>query len=156
MANDGFDADAFLQSAQDSKFDTTYEMIPPGEYQGEITAVDNARKVAPPAGADWKAFGTVDVTVAVDAPEVAAKLNRNVLSVKYQMRLDLDDSGKLDGGKNRNIPLGRLMEATGVVPPWNWQQFIGKRVTAIVYHEPDKKRDGVSYERIKAVTKAKV
>lgn len=152
---EAFDSDAFLQSAQEGTFSAQYEQIRPGEYQGTITKVDNARKVSGTNdNGPWE-INSIDVTVEVDSPEEKARLNRHTLNVVYQMRLDMDGK-KLAGGTNKNVPLGKLMAATGVTPPWNWQQFIGKRVTALVYLEPDKKRDGVAYERIKAITKAKV
>lgn len=150
-----FNADEFLASAQEGTFSAQYEQIRPGEYQGTITKVDNGRQVTGSNDKGPWEITSIDVTVELDAPEEKARLNRNTLNVVYQMRLDMDGK-KLAGGTNKNVPLGKLMAATGVTPPWNWQQFIGKRVTALVYLEPDKKREGVAYERIKAITKAKV
>lgn len=154
-----FNADEFLAASFSNNFESKLELVPKGDYPGIIEKVDNARKISP-NDSSKKPFGTVDVTFVLDAPEISAQLNREPLRMKMQMFLDLDASGKLDGGKNRNLALGRLQDACGVTAPWSWTDFVGKGpLTCKVDHEEDRRDNELPYEqrrryeRVVAVTK---
>lgn len=150
-----FDADLFLQSSFDTTPSDKLVLIPPGEYRGVIEKIDGARRITP-NDPSKRPFGAIDITFALDAPEVSQQLNRSPLRAKYQLLLDLDAQGRIDGGMNRNVSLGRLLKAAGLQAPWQWSMFIGKGpFVCKVEHEPDKKNpDRGPYERITAVTKA--
>lgn len=153
--NETFDADQFIQASFDTAPSDKLVLIPPGEYRGVIEKVDNARKVVP-NDPQYRPFGSIDIHFMLDAPQVSAELNRSPLRARYQLNLDLDAQGRIDGGVNKNVALGKLMKACGISPPWQWSQFIGKGpLLCKLEHQPDKKNpDRGPYERIVAVTKA--
>lgn len=101
-----FNPESFLDATFTDAFDTTFEPIPVGEYQGTIDSIKFANGVS-----DKGPWARLDVTWSLNDPALAERLGRKKVTCRQGIMLDLSDSGNLDSGKGRNISLGRLRDA---------------------------------------------
>lgn len=158
MANDtsvqipGFDAGMFLNTTVDTALPTRTEPVPQGEYLAVIK--DLALRTG--LGKDQKPYVSLDITYQLDAPEVAAKLNRRDLTVRQSMFIDLNASGGLASGPNQNVKLGKVKEAVGqnkAGVPLGALKGAGP-IKVMVGHRADKDDSTMVYDEVKAVAKA--
>lgn len=103
-----FDTDSFLSIAVPSGLSTRYTPIPVGEYPAVIHDVKLRRTNN----------GSVILEVMWDlqAPDIQEKLNMKELRARQSIFLDFDASKNppgLDMSENKNVQLGRLLEAVG-------------------------------------------
>lgn len=105
-----FDAESFLNASVASSNDTKVIPVPVGEYMGIIDKV-SARQWQSKDGT--KSGIALDVTWLVEDSGVKQLLNRDTVTVRQGIMLDLTPQGGLDTAKGTNIGLGRLREAVG-------------------------------------------
>jgi hypothetical protein len=138
-----FNAEAFKASAVSDVNADRFTPIPEGEYRGVITKTDVAAGES--ARGPWARY---DVTVEVTDPQT-----QELRSVRGGLMLDLNESGGLATGPNKNIKLGQLRTAIGLNTPgkpFNWSDPIGKSVVILVSHRADKEDVTKVYEDVKA------
>lgn len=153
MSDDIFDPEAFLDSTTEGEMATNYEPVPEGDYSGVVKDV-KARKVDR-NGAD--PLHILEVTWSLDAPDLAEKLNRQELTCRQSVFLDIGPNGGLEGGANKNVALGRLREALGQNNggAWSPSRLIGAGPAIVhVSHRQDKDDPSKKYDEIKHVRAA--
>lgn len=147
-----FDSNSFLQSQTvDGKLETQFSPVPAGEYIGLITKLEAKEQNKPDNTGVWT---IVDVTIAIDDARAKDATGMANPTIRDSLFLDMEN-GKLATGKNKNIALGRYLEATGqngvVGNPFSL--ISGKMIKVQVAVEPDKKDPSKIYNRVKAVGK---
>jgi hypothetical protein len=110
---DTFDPANFMNQGTNEAGSTSFEPIPSGEYTAMIDEV-NPRQVT---GKDGGARIVLDLTWLLMAPEVAAKLGREKLTVRQGIFLDMTPGGALDMSKGKNIGLNKVRDALGFNKP---------------------------------------
>lgn len=100
-----------------------------------------------------------DVTYLLQAPEVAAKLGREKLTVRQSFFIDFTEDGKqFDMGKGRNIALNKVRAAVGQNDPgkpWSLKKLEGAGPVKVqVKLRPDKNNSDVIYNDVGSVGKA--
>ena len=148
-----FNSDDFLNSQNtEGKFETQFTPIPAGEYIGLIQKLEAKEQQKNDNSGVWT---IVDIHIAIDDARAKEATGLPNPIVKDSLFLDLEN-GKLATGKNKNVALGRYLEATGqngvVGNPFKLLQ--GKMVKVLCVTEPDKKDPTKLYTRVKAVGKA--
>lgn len=115
----GFDVNAFLQESLGVSLDTQRLTIPKGEYTAQIDTGDKAidlqfgtisKQGSKNFGKPW---ARLDVKCVIPDPNLAATLKVERPVVRASIMLDLDANGKIDTSPQRNIRLGKLLEACG-------------------------------------------
>ena len=142
-----FDPAKFMETPVEAG-STSFEPIPAGEYTAMI---DDAVVRAAGDGV------VLDVTVLLQAPDVAAKIGRDKLSVKHGIWLDTTPNGGMDMAKGKNVRLNKLRDALGQnTSGWNPMKLKGAGpVKVTVGLRPDKNAPDVIYNDIKAFGKMK-
>lgn len=142
----GFNPDQFLHTTTTEELSTKRTPLPEDEYQGVIDKIE--------AGATPKGTPYMEVTWAIEHPELEDEIGRTRSNVRQTVWLDLTDDGSLDFGKGRNIGLGRLREAVGQNSggePWAPSQLEGQAATVRVKHRADKNDPELLFEEVKGV-----
>lgn len=103
-----FDQEAFFDEPLDSPLETRTTPIPKGEYTAICKEVRGPRA----AGENY----VIDVVYKILDESVAELLNMKEPTARMSIFLDLED-GRLARGPNRNIRLGRVLEAHGLNSP---------------------------------------
>jgi len=145
-----FDPDSFLNNSAEGEMQTQYEPIPEDDYMAVIEAV-KPKQVETKDGPRI----VMDVTWAIDNPELAENLGRKNLTVRQSIWLDTTETGTLDAGPNKNVQLGRLREAVGQNGKGKWKpaDLIGAGPCLIrVVNNPDKNDPSRIYENVTRVT----
>ena len=129
-----FDPDLFLGSEVEGEFETSYQRVPPGEYPGVIDDV-KVRKVDTKDGPR----AVMDVTWLILDEEVKKETELERPTCRQGMFLDVNDQGGLDRGKNKNVAVGRLLEALGMNngKAWNPEGLKGLPATVRIEHKPN-------------------
>lgn len=133
-----FDPDTFLAQTVEQANDTKVTPCPAGEFLGfikDFKAREWTSKKNP--GVSGVAL---DVIWSVDDPGVKQLLDRDEVTVKQGIMLDMTESGTLDMGKGKNVGLGRLREALGLnVPgqPFAFSMLTGRPARLTVSHRVD-------------------
>ena len=95
----------------------------------------------------------LDIIWEIDSAEVKALLERDKVTVKQGIMLDINEAGQLDMGKGKNVGLGRLREALGLNVPgqaFSFNMIAGRPAKVVVSH----RIDGESiFAEVKAVLK---
>jgi len=148
-----FDSATFLANTQvEGKLETQFTPIPAREYIGLIQKIEAKEQQKPDNTGVWT---IADIHIAGDDAAAKEATGRASPTVRDSLFLDLEN-GKLATGKNKNIALGRYLEATGQngVVGNPFQLLLGKMVKIQVANEPDKKDPSKIYSKVKAVGKA--
>lgn len=110
-----FDVNSFMSQEVSGSNDTKTVPCPVGDYNAQISKIGvrqwTSKKDPSISGM------TLDVTWSIESPEVKALLDRDNVTVRQGIMLDLTDSGGLDMGKGKNVGLGRLREAVNLNDP---------------------------------------
>ncbi len=136
-----FNAEAFKSAAISEVNADRFTPVAEGDYVGSVVKADIAAGES--SRGPWARY---DVTVAVNDPTTGDTRN-----VRGGIMLDLNDSGGLATGQNRNIKLGQLRTAIGKnVPgkPYAWGDAVGCPVAITVKHRADKDDATKLYEDI--------
>lgn len=123
-----FDPDAFMNQTVDAPLESEYKLVPVAEYRAMIDDFTSEaiiqREFTYKQGPKTGQPGVMTIFICpfiLDAPQVAADLNRTKLVVTRDYILDIDENtGKLATGPNRNVPLGQLRKAVGQEATPNW------------------------------------
>lgn len=150
-----FDVNAFLNETIDGELDIKIIPIPEGAHMGQIGTgdkdVDVSRGISQKNNKPWM---RLDVRIRLTDPNLAQQLQREEVTARYSIMLDLNEEGKLDLRPQRNVNLGKLRDAVGQnrPGPWSFMQLKGQPVKVQVKHR--KADDGNVYSDVVAVTKA--
>ena len=110
-----FDPDQFLAQTVEQANDTKVVPCPAGEFMGYVKDF-KARQWT--SKKDPSNSGVaLDITWSVDDQGVKQLLDREEVTVKQGIMLDMTEQGGLDMGKGKNVGLGRLREALGLNVP---------------------------------------
>lgn len=133
-----FDPDLFLAQTVEQANDTKVVPCPAGEFMG-IVKDFKARQWT--SKKDPSVSGVaLDITWSVDDQGVKTLLDRDEVTVKQGIMLDMTEQGGLDMGKGKNVGLGRLREALGLnVPgqPFSFPMLAGRIAKLTVSHRVD-------------------
>ncbi len=149
-----FDPTSFLEMSVDQSNSTVSIPVPAGEFVAFVDKVEArpwTSKTDP-----TKSGVALDILWNIDDAGVKQMLDREKVTVKQGIMLDLTETGGLDMGKGKNVGLGRLREATGLNEagqPFAFRMLEGKAAKVIVEHRPDPKQPDVIYAEVKAVAK---
>lgn len=123
-----FELDDFLSSSNQAVLDDKFNQIPAGEYPAQVSMDDKAIEVTKgeKEGKPWAQmavkFEILDVT-----GEVEKNLGRKP-NITYRFFIDLDENGRPDYSKQKNVRLGQILSATGNNKPgWKGSDIKGKQ-----------------------------
>ena len=123
---------------------SVFDPIPDGDYTAMISKVER-RAVNTKAGPGV----VIDITYALQAPDVAARLGRELLTVRQGIFADLTPAGDFDMAKGKNVQLNRVRAAVGqneAGKPWNLEMLQGAGPLKVhVKLRPDKNASDVIY-----------
>lgn len=114
-----FDVNAFENTVIEESNETKTTPVPEGTFPG---LVDSQRiktikvKNGPREGQELPIL-EVTYELTDDDGKLKEVLNRDKVTVRQDIWLDINDSGGLAFGPNQNVALGRLREATGLNAP---------------------------------------
>lgn len=144
-----FEPDDFLNSSNESVLDTKYNLLPEMEVKASIPLDDKALTINK-GEKDGKPWAQLAVRLEIQDPlgNIEKELGRKP-AVTDRFFLDLDDNGKLDMNKQRNIRLGQYLAACGCKSPWKLTDLKGKTLKCKVIQvksdlNPGEKRNAVS------------
>lgn len=130
-----FDASQFLDMQVNETNDTTVIPVPVGEYVATIEKVECrqwSKKDDPSVGGL-----ALDLVWDINDQGVLSTLDRDKVTCKQGIMLDLTPAGGLDCSKGRNIGLGRLREALDLnIPgqPFSFNMLPGRMAKVSVKH----------------------
>lgn len=150
-----FDPNQFAEMTVSEANSTVSIPVPAGEYLAVAEKVEIRQWTSTKDPS--KAGLTCDITWNIDDPNVKALLERDKVTVKQGIMLDLTDSGGLDMGKGKNVGLGRLREAVGLNAAgqvFGFKMIEGRIARVSVSHRTDPNDSAKIYAEVKAVAKA--
>lgn len=130
-----FDVNDFLTSSNESTLDDKFIPMPEGEYQAQIGMGDDDLKIqtGEKDGKPWARF-IARLEVLDPSGEIEKQIFRKPM-MNYDFFLDLDENGKLNRDKQKNIRLGALLTATNNNRPgWKPTDIRGKVFKVKVAH----------------------
>ena len=130
-----FDPDLFMGAEENSGFETTYEKVSPGDYTALLDNI-KTKKVNTEEGER----AVMDVTWHILDEDVKKETELEKPTVRQGIFLDINKKGGLDRGKNKNVGLGRLLDALGINDgkPWSPETLLGSQAVIRVEHKPNK------------------
>lgn len=133
-----FDPDQFLAQTVEQANDTKIVPCPAGEFMGYVKDFKarqwTSRKDPSNSGV------ALDITWSIDDQGVKQLLDREEVTVKQGIMLDMTEQGGLDMGKGKNVGLGRLREALGLNVPgqaFSFPMLSGRVAKLNVAHRVD-------------------
>jgi hypothetical protein len=150
-----FDPTSFMDMQLTDANSTQAVPVPAGEY---VAIIDKIEPRQWTSKADPSKSGVaLDVTWSVDDEAVKQFLERDKVTVRQGLMLDMNDEGSgLDMGKGKNVSLGRLRDAVGKNQPgvpFAFSQLVGQPARIIVAHRTDDRNPDVVYAEVKGVAK---
>lgn len=125
-----FDPNAFMQSAVDP-MSTQMEVVPEGDFRFMIDAdpkqltPKNIKGTSSKTGEPYD-FWQIELNCLLLDDAVKQRLGREKVTVRLRLNLDLNPSGQLEVGPNKNVGLGQLRDALGQNKPgWSPAQLLG-------------------------------
>lgn len=149
-----FDPNTFLEMSTQDANSTVAVPVPAREYTAFIEKIE-ARQWQSKDDPS-KAGMALDVHWNIDDAAVKRELERDKVTVKQGIMLDLTETGGLDMGKGKNVGLGRLRDAVGLnVPgqPFSFRMLEGRPAKIVVGHRTDPNKPEAIYAEVKAVAK---
>ncbi len=148
MVDSTFDAELFLNQSVEGESETRYTPIPEGDYIAMIDEKLAMREI--------NDSPVLDVTYVIDDEELRAKLDMERLTVRQSIFLDIDETGNIALGTNKNVKLGRLREALGQNTSgqtWNPGMLAGAGPLKIkVIQRPDTNDPTIIYNDVRGTT----
>lgn len=146
-----FDPEAFMRQETTEQNETRFEPVPEGEF---VAMVDDLVIRNP------KDSVIADISWEIKDEELRARLgmddSRKIL-VRQSIFLDVEESGALSFGPNKNVQLGKLRSALGQNEsgqPWSFEMLKGAGPAKIkVIQDPDKNDPETIWNRVTRVTK---
>lgn len=153
----GFDPNAFMTQTIDQPLEDEFKLCPEGEFRAMIDDFDSSYieqidfeyKTGQRAGQPGS-MTKFNCPFVIDDEGARQALNRDKVVVSKQIILDLDASGNLDFGVNKNVPLGQIRTAVGQkdMKPWGVANLRGQGpVMVLVKHVDGKRKDGTEFKR---------
>lgn len=133
-----FDPDLFLAQTVEQANDTKITPCPSGEFMGYVKDF-KARQWQGKKDPSMSGVA-LDITWSVDDQGVKQLLDRDEVTVKQGIMLDMTEEGGLDMGKGKNVGLGRLREALGLNIPgqaFSFAMLSGRVAKITVTHRVD-------------------
>lgn len=127
-----FDPDLFMNSETTDANDTSFVPVPEGEFTAAIESVEPRKAGDKPV---------LEVKWAIDDQGVRDATGMQKPTVRQTIWLDVTEAGGLDGGKGKNIGLGKLREAVGQNKPgqrWAPGMLVGQVARVVVKHRSGK------------------
>jgi len=125
-----FDPNQFMSSAVDP-MNTQMEVVPEGDYRFLIDGdpkqltPKNLKGISQRTNEPYD-FWQIELLCFCLDDAVKQKLGRDKVTVRLRLNLDLDATGRLEVGANKNIGLGQLRDALGQNKPgWSPQMLLG-------------------------------
>ena len=146
-----FDPDLFVGAETKGGFDTSYAKVSPGEYRAMFDGA-KVRKVNTEDGER----AIMDVTWYILDEDVKKETELERPTCRQGFFLDINEKGGLERGKNKNVGLGRMLEALGVGQgdKWSPQGLKGSLATVRVEHKPNKDDPENPYANVTRVAAA--
>lgn len=149
-----FDPNTFLEMTVTDANSTVSVPVPVGEYLAVVEKVE----ARPWQSKDdpTKAGMALDVLWNIDDANVKALLEREKVTCKQGIMLDVTDTGGLDMGKGKNVGLGRLREALDLNQPgvpFSFKMIEGRMAKVRITHRLDTKKPDVVYAEVSAVAR---
>lgn len=147
MSDSTFNSEEFLDVEVQGQMETAYTPIPEGEYPAFIKDLKSR---------DVNDQKVIDIVWQITDEQVAAELSIDEPTVRQTIFLDLEESGALQFGPNKNVQLGRLREALGQNnpnEPWSFRRLVGAGPCILkVGHRVDKNDPSKVYNDVQRVT----
>ena len=120
-----FDPDAFLNTNVEGQMEAKFTPLPEDDYFDAYVEKLEAKEFK--NGDTGEMQKALVVTVAILDQKAKAFMGMEKPTVKHNIFLDFDDSGRLSFGKNKNIQLGALREAVGqnTASAWSFRMLEG-------------------------------
>ena len=112
-----FDPDTFLHEEVEEKMEVSFTPVPEGDYPAYIETV-----TADIANTKNGPRPILNFSYVITDEEMAKEMELERPTVRQTVWLDIDESGQLSFGKNKNVRLGRIREAVGqnkAGEPWS-------------------------------------
>jgi len=151
-----FDPAAFENQIIDQGNETVMTPVPEGEYRGFIKSV-RVKAVTTQARGD---VPVLEVIYQIDdeTGELAKEMNRDEVTVRQDVWLDVTENGALAFGPNQNVGLGKLREAVSMNDPsrsFTFKQLEGAGpVLVTVTQNPSKNDASIIYNNVPRVIRA--
>lgn len=145
-----FDPQSFIDSSIEGANDTSIVPIPQGEWLAQVDNV-RARKIDTKDGPR----AIMDVTWEILDESVKEELEREKVTCRQSVFLDVTGEGSIDLGKGKNRQLGLLREAVGQNDPsrpWAPSMLIGNPAKVVVEHSPNENDPENPYSNVTRVT----
>lgn len=150
-----FDPNTFLEMTTMDSNSTVQTPVPVGEYLAVVEKIEARpwkKKDDPSVGGM-----ALDITWNIDDAGVKQLLEREKVTVKQGIMLDMTETGGLDMGKGKNVGLGRLraaMDLNNAGQPFGFKMLEGRMARVAVSHRIDDKDPEKIYAEVKAVAHA--
>lgn len=146
-----FSPEQLMQLEVNEANSTKSEPVPIGEYLAIIKEVKPRQwtKKDDPSVSGM----ALDIVWDIDDANVKAVLDRDTVTAKQGLMLDLTAAGGIDTGKGKNVGLGRLREAVGLNEPgrsFSFSQLVGRPAKIKIKHRLDGEN---IYSEVDAVAK---
>lgn len=150
-----FNPDDFKGSTTTEQGSTSVTPCPLGEWVAKIEKVDFRQSQGKKDPSQTYTFA--DITYEVDNDEVRRACDRDKVTVRQSLIVDVTADGKgLDMAKGKNVGLNRVRDAVGqnqAGAPWAPSMLEGKILKVKVKHRPDENDPTILYAEVAAVGK---
>lgn len=145
-----FNPETFMATEEESGFDTTFPVIPIGEYTAQLDQVE-VKKATMKDGVER---AVMELRWAVLDESVKSETGLAKPTVRQSIFLDINERGGLDKGKGKNIGLGRLLDGLGMNTgkPWTPKSLEGGMATIKVIHKDNPDDPENPYSNVQKVT----
>ncbi len=137
-----FNAAEFLSTSQSDQLDTALIPFPVGEHDVQIDMTEDAIKIeqgksGPNAKHPGKPWARIDILATALDPTGAIKSEmKREPKIRIGIMLDLDERGRFDGSRGKNVRFGALLAAAGLNQSgWKANDLKGKLIKVKVVHE---------------------
>lgn len=145
-----FDPNTFMDAQIEEANSTEFVPVPVGDF----TAISSDPEIVTWQSKDGTKSGLkLDIKWDIEDHEVKQLLERDKVTVKQSIMLDITEQGGLDFGKGKNVNLGRLRSALDLNKPgepFTFRALAGRMAKVRVEH---RLVDGVPFAEIKGVAK---
>jgi hypothetical protein len=152
MSAAAWDPNQFLNQPQTGNLQTKYIRVEPGEYPAVIQKLDY--RTLPKKDKPQELSHILDVIYVVDDARQREVTGMAEPTVRQSIFLDIVD-GKLDRSTNKNVALGKLLEAVGLNDraEWTFNDLPGRACFIAVTQTPNEKAPDDPYLNVTKVGK---
>lgn len=152
MNAQAWDPSNLLNQPQQGNLQTKYIRVEPGEYPAVIQKLDY--RTLPKKDKPSELSHILDIVYAVDDARQREVTGMSEPTVRQSIFLDIVD-GKLDRSTNKNVQLGKVLEAVGLNdrPEWVFNDLVGRACYISVAQTPNEKAPDDPYLNVTKVGK---